>query len=119
MMPTTSAASTPSRSVTTSASNIDSSGGSARARGGGAILRALGAVSAQLMGVLDEREPLAAADVGLDPLDGAVLELDDLPARHADHVVVMVPTDHRFIARLSFRHVDPVDQPRLHQSRQR
>src|SRR5262245_21850430 len=118
MIPTTRAASTPSRSVTTRASNIHSSrgkGGTGRSAVGSG---AAGAVPAELMGVLQQPEFLPSADGGLDPLDFAVFEFDDSPAPQANHMVVMMTPEHRLVARLPFGHVDPVDQPRLHQSRQ-
>src|SRR6185436_14177199 len=119
MMPTTRAASTPSRRVTTRASNINSSRDEGGGCGGGVGFGAAGAMPAQLVGVLQEPEFLASADGGLDPLYFAILEFDDSPASQADHMVVVMTPEHRLVARLPLGHVDPMDQPCLHQSRQR
>src|SRR5262245_61573644 len=106
MIPTTRAASTPSRSVTTRASNILFPGDGERT--GRLPAGAIGAAAAELMGVLDELEPAPAADGRHQALDLAVLELQDLPAAQADHVVVTVPAHHRLVARLPLGHLDAV-----------
>src|SRR5262245_7187688 len=130
MMPTTRAASIPSRSVMTSDSNTGPPPGApgplrlpgarlavGRRRGG--PCRARGAVAPDLVHVPGHGEALLPADLVLRPLDLPALELDDATTRNADHVVVVVPAEHRLVARLSVLHLDLVDQPRVHQARQR
>src|SRR5262245_38113799 len=129
MMPTTRAASIPSRSVMTSDSNTGpppGAPGALRLLGGrlavgcrGGPRPASGAVAPDLVHVPGHGEALLPADLVLRPLDLPALELDDATTRNADHVVVVVPAEHRLVARLSVLHLDLVDQPRVHQARQR
>src|SRR5436309_2454041 len=74
---------------------------------------AAGAVAADLVSVPGHLELLLAADILLKTLDLAALELDDLPAPQAHHVIVVVAAEHRLVARLAVRHLDLVDEPRL------
>src|SRR5262245_49363230 len=95
MMPTTRAASTPSRRVTISASNMDRPGGrngrrhpALQARGG---LRAAVAEAGDLQGVAHRHEAVRAADLRLQRRDSRADELDDPAAAGAHQVVVMLP----------------------------
>src|SRR6476619_6246626 len=98
MIPTTSAASIPSRSVTISASNMERPRKSAAFR----------AVPPDLMRVVRHSELLPPADILLEPFDLAALELQDPAAPEADHVIVVVPPEHRLVPRLAVPHLDLV-----------
>src|SRR4051812_27043900 len=94
MMPTTRAASTPSRKVTTNASNM---GGLSRGRPGrqpGARrcigARARVAEAADLQRVTPRLEPVGAADLALQRGDARAHELDHPPAAGADQMIVML-----------------------------
>src|SRR5262245_17499852 len=104
MIPTTRAASIPSRKVTISASNMGprsprlpraarwragpSRVGRRRVRSPFAL--AARAVAADLVGVARHAELLPAADLVLEALDVPAFELDDPAAAEADHVIVVV-----------------------------
>src|SRR5437867_8130079 len=102
MMPTTSAASIPSRSVMISASNTPRPRAvrpPLRAGGERRLHRAGPAAAADLVHVPGHPEPLAAADFFLKPLDLAAFELDDPAARETDHVIVVVAAHHHLVSR--------------------
>src|SRR5690348_8009805 len=89
MIPTTRAASTPSRSVTISASNMD---GLRRARGGAGLrrLRAEIAEAGDLERVPRRHEAVGAADLGLERRDPRAHELHHPAAPGAHEVVVLL-----------------------------
>src|SRR5882724_8317875 len=121
MMPTTSAASIPSRRVMTSDSNTPRPPGrppGRRARAPRRLRGARPAAAADLVHVPGHQESLAPADLVLEPLDLAALELDDPAAGEADHVIVVVTAHHHLVARLPLGHLDLVHQPLLDQPRQ-
>src|SRR5262245_47446845 len=117
MMPTASAASIPSLSVMTSDSNMPGSALSAvpaparRPRPHPALL----AESLDLERVRDDREALPLAHPVLEPLDLVVREFDDLPAPQTDHVVVVPPAVHLFVAGVPLAGQDLLHQPAVHE----
>src|SRR5690349_2193142 len=100
MMPTTRAASTPSRRVTTRASNMQGSsadpgpGGPGGNRDGNLDASALVAETADLESVAGRHETMGAADLGLERGDAGAHELDHPAAAGADEVIVMLAAVH-------------------------
>src|SRR6185369_2426670 len=92
MIPTTSAASTPSRKVTISASNMGRS--SACGDAGRLLLRALIAQAADLQGVARGDEAVRAADLRLEGREAGADELDDPAAAGAHQVIVLLAAVH-------------------------
>src|SRR6185369_1001090 len=129
MIPTTRAASIPSRRVTISASNMvaffstrlsrapgtrgGAPGAGGSGRGGRARAVAPLAVAADLVRVIRHPELLPAADFVLETLDVTALELDDGAAAETDHVIVVMTPEHRLVARLALGHFDLVDEAGL------
>src|SRR5215203_867373 len=97
MMPTTRAASTPSRRVTISASNMDRPPHRRMHRRRQTTALALGGFRATVAEARDlQRVPrwhktVSAADLRLQRRDARADELDDAPATHAHQVVVLLP----------------------------
>src|SRR5882672_11370917 len=124
MIPTTRAASIPSRRVTISASNMPPCSprrpgpADLRPNPGRALEDARPAVPADLVRMAGHQETLLAAHLLLDPLHLAAFELEDRSAGEADHVIVVVPPDHRLVAGLAVGHLDLVNQARIDQVRQ-
>jgi len=75
--------------------------------------------SLDLQGVAQRLEAVPLADLLLEAFDLVIDELQDLPAAHADHVLVVFATVLRLVERLADSHVVPAEKAGAHQVRQR